>query len=247
MMIAQILLSVLLVSGISLVGVFFFSLKEKTLDKFLEIFISFACGSLLGDVFLHLLPEMFNDLGEQAFFLTGIFFIFFFALEKFFYWRHCHDEHCHLHTFTYLNLIGDTIHNFIDGTIIAASFLANFSLGISTTLAVVFHEIPQEIGDFSILIYGGIKKEKAILWNFLSALSAFLGALLVYFFARQATGVTSYFLPLAAGNFLYLSGTDIIPELHEKGKKSIKISIYQFMAVLSGFFLMWLFKFFFKD
>ncbi|MCX6796472.1 MAG: ZIP family metal transporter, partial [Candidatus Falkowbacteria bacterium] len=175
---------------------------------------------------------MFNDLGEKAFSLTGIFFIFFFVLEKFFYWRHCHDERCHVHTFTYLNLIGDTIHNFIDGTIIAASFLANFSLGLSTTLAVIFHEIPQEIGDFSILIYGGIKKEKAILWNFLSALSAFLGALFVYFFARQTKDLISYLLPLAAGNFLYLAGTDIIPELHERGKGSVKNSLYQFIAIL---------------
>lgn len=237
-----ILLSVFLVSAISLAGVFFLVLSQKILDRFLEIFISFACGTLLGNVFLHLLPEMSSSLGEKAFLMTGIFFILFFALEKFFYWRHCHEEHCRVHTFTYLNLIGDTIHNFIDGAIIAASFLSNFSLGLSTTLAVVFHEIPQEIGDFSILLYGGVKKEKAILLNFLSALSAVFGALFVYFFAQQIKIVMSYFLPLAAGNFLYLSGTDIIPELHEKGRSSPRTSIYQFLALMFGFSLMWLFK-----
>jgi len=168
------------------------------------------------------------------------------VLEKFFYWHHCHDKDCPVHTFTYLSLIGDAIHNFIDGTIIAASFLVNFSLGISTTLAVVFHEIPQEIGDFSILIYGGIEKRKAILLNFLSALSAFLGALFVYFFTQQTAGLVAYFLPLAAGNFLYLAGTDIIPELHEKGKGSIRISLYQFAAISVGFLLMWRFKLLFE-
>jgi zinc and cadmium transporter len=240
-MLTPILLSVLLVSAISLAGVLFLVLNQKTLDRFLEIFISFACGTLLGDVFLHLLPEMFDSLGEKASLMTGISFILFFVLEKFFYWRHCHEESCRVHTFTYLNLIGDTIHNFIDGTIIAASFLSNFSLGLSTTLAVIFHEIPQEVGDFSILLYGGVRRKKAILLNFLTGLSAVLGALFVYFFAQQIK-IMAYFLPLAAGNFLYLSGTDIIPELHEKGRSSPRTSIYQFLALIVGFSLMWLFK-----
>jgi len=171
-MLLPILLSVMLVSLISLVGVFFLALKEKTLEDFLEIFIIFACGTLLGDAFIHLMPEALVQLGEQIFVLIAFSFVFFFALEKFFYWRHCHDEHCLIHPFTYLNLIGDTIHNFIDGTIIAASYLVGFPLGLSTTLAVIFHEIPQEIGDFSILVYGGTAKKQAILWNFFSALAA---------------------------------------------------------------------------
>jgi len=220
------------------------ALKEKTLEDLLEIIISFACGTLLGDAFIHLMPEALAELGEQAFMLIALSFVFFFALEKFFYWRHCHDEHCQVHPFTYLNLIGDTIHNFIDGTIIAASYLASFPLGLSTTLAVVFHEIPQEIGDFSILIYGGVAKKQAILWNFLSALAAVLGALIVYLFAKQIADLTPYFLPFAAGNFLYLAGTDIIPELHKKGQHSIKASIYQSLALTAGIVLMWLFKIF---
>lgn len=246
-MFVPILLSVTFVSLISLVGVFFLSFKEKTLENLLEVFISFACGSLLGDAFLHVLPESLQQIGDRTFLLIALSFLIFFALEKFFYWRHCHDEHCEIHPFTYLNLMGDTIHNFIDGTIIAASYLASFSLGLSTTLAVIFHEIPQEIGDFSILIYGGMKKKTAILFNFLSALSAVLGALTVYFFAKQVSGLTPYFLPFAAGNFLYLAGTDIIPELHEKGKHSLKASILQFLALSSGIALMWSFKFLLKE
>ena len=223
-------------------GVVFLALKEKALEDLLEIFISFACGTLLGDTFIHLMPEALAELGEQTFILIALSFVFFFALEKFFYWRHCHDERCQVHPFTYLNLIGDTIHNFIDGTIIAASYLASFPLGLSTTLAVVFHEIPQEIGDFSILIYGGMAKKQAILWNFLSALAAVLGALIVYLFAKQIADLTPYFLPFAAANFLYLAGTDIIPELHKKGQHSIKASVYQFLALMAGIILMWLFK-----
>jgi len=238
----SILFSVFLVSLVSFVGIFFLALKERTLDNFLELFISFAVGSMLGDAFIHILPEATENLGEKTFLLTVISFLVFFVLEKFLYWRHCHLEHCQTHPFTYLSLIGDTIHNFIDGTIIAASFLTNFSLGITTTLAVIFHEIPQEIGDFSILIYGGLEKKKAIFLNFLSALSAFLGALLVYFFFRQISGLIDYLLPFAAGNFLYLSGTDIIPELREKAKNSLRSSLYQFILVCTGLFLMWLFK-----
>ena len=241
-MFLPILISVVIVSLISFVGVVFLSLKAKTLDKLLEIFISFASGTLLGDAFIHLMPESFEKLGEDTFLIIVFSFLFFFALEKFFYWRHCHEEHCRVHTFTYLNLIGDAIHNFIDGTIIAASFLSAFPLGVSTTLAVIFHEIPQEIGDFSILIYGGVEKKKAIFLNFLSALTAILGALMVYFFAKQIVNIVPFFLPVAAGNFLYLAGTDIIPELHEKSKGSIKSSISQFFALLAGLLLMWVFK-----
>jgi len=241
-MILPILSSVFLVSAISLVGVFFLAVKERTLEDFLEIFISFACGTLLGDAFIHVLPEALAKLGEQTFLLTAISFVFFFALEKFFYWRHCHDEHCQTHPFTYLNLIGDTIHNFIDGTIIAAVYLVSFSLGVSTTLAVVFHEIPQEVGDFSVLVFGGMKKKTAIKLNFFSALAAILGALFVYLFSQKVTSLTPYFLPFAAANFIYLAGTDIIPELHEKGKHSFKNSVLQFLTLSMGIVLMWLFK-----
>ncbi len=240
----SIFLSVFLVSLISFVGIFFLALGQKKMDNLLEIFIAFACGSLLGDTFFHLLPESVETLGEEAFIWVVFSFVFFFALEKFFYWRHCHEGHCEIHPFTYLNLIGDGLHNFLDGGIIAASFLARFPLGLGTTLAVIFHEIPQEIGDFSILLYGGIKRKRALWLNFLSGLTALAGAAAVYLFADKINGLTEILLPFAAGNFLYLAGTDIIPELHEKGKHSPRNSIYQFLSLVSGLALMWILKIF---
>lgn len=235
-----ILISVILVSLISFVGLFFISLQEKLLNRILIWLVSFACGALLGSAFFHLLPEAVESIGEKTFLLTAISFLIFFVLEKFFYWRHCHLGHCDEHTFVYLNLLGDGVHNFLDGAIIAGAFLTNFSLGLSTTLAVIFHEIPQEIGDFSILIYGGMKKKKALVFNFLSALMAVLGALIVLFLAEKILSFLSWLLPLAAGGFLYIAGTDLIPELHKK--ENLKESIFQFILIFAGLLFMWLLK-----
>jgi len=233
-----ILISVLAVSLISFIGVFFLALKKEILDKLLDLFISFACGSLLGGAFFHLLPESMDKLGNSTFVWVAIAFLMFFVLEKFFLWRHCHQQHCDVHAFSYLNLIGDGIHNFIDGTVIAAAFLTNLALGFSTTLAVIFHEIPQEIGDFSILIYGGWSRKKALIFNFLSALPAVVGALIIYFFSHQFLGYVAFLLPFAAGGFLYIAATDLIPQLHKKN--TISKSILQFIALTSGLVLMWL-------
>jgi len=233
-----ILISVLAVSLISFVGVFFLAFKKEILDKLLDLFISFACGSLLGGAFFHLLPESMDKLGSSAFVWVAIAFLMFFVLEKFFLWRHCHQQHCDVHAFSYLNLIGDGIHNFIDGTVIAAAFLTNLALGFSTTLAVVFHEIPQEIGDFSILVYGGWPRKKALIFNFLSALPAIAGALVIYFFSYLFLDYIAFLLPFAAGGFLYIAGTDLIPQLHKK--TAISKSILQFIALTAGLVLMWL-------
>ena len=231
-----ILTSVILVSLVSFVGVLFIALKEKTLNKLLNFLVSFACGALLGGAFLHLLPESVENLGEKSFTLVIVAFLTFFILEKVFRWRHCHLGHCPTHSFAYLNLLGDGLHNFVDGAVIAAAFLTNISLGISTTLAVILHEIPQEIGDFSILLYGGIEKKKALLFNFASALTAVFGALATYFFAQQISGVIPLLLPFAAGGFIYIAATDIIPELHKK--EDLKQSILEFFLILLGIALM---------
>ncbi|PIZ01170.1 hypothetical protein COY61_00495 [bacterium (Candidatus Gribaldobacteria) CG_4_10_14_0_8_um_filter_33_9] len=158
MIILYILISVVLVSLLSLLGIFFFVLKKNILDKYIEIFVSFAAGSLLTGAFFHLLPEATEQIGERSFVWIIVSFLCFFIMEKFFHWRHCHKKNCEVHAFTHISLIGDAIHNFIDGAIIAASFLTNISLGVSATLAIIFHEIPQEIGDFAILVYGGWQK-----------------------------------------------------------------------------------------
>jgi zinc and cadmium transporter len=240
---AWILASTLLVSGISLIGIFFLSMSENLFRKLLLLLVSFASGTLLGGAFLHLIPEalLSEDLSfksENMFvvILAGI--LVFFLLEKFL-WRHCHERECPVHVFAYLSLLGDGIHNFIDGIILASSFLISVPLGLATTLAVVSHEIPQEIGDFGILVYGGFSKVKALLYNLLSALMAVLGALLMYSFSSYLPSLT-YFLVFAAGSFIYIATTDLIPELHKE--HGAWKSLVQFVLLLSGILLMWLLK-----
>jgi len=183
--IIQILIAVFLVSAVSLFGILIF-LKRKMISRFLFFLVSFAAGTLLGVAFLDLLPEIVEEGFSEAipvFILAGI--LSFFVLEKFLHWHHHHTEEKkhEVHSFTYLNIIGDGIHNFLDGAVIAISFMTNTALGISTTIAIIAHEIPQEIADFSVLIYGGFSKTKALVYNFLTALTAVMGAVLTYFFS----------------------------------------------------------------
>ena len=231
-----ILASVTVVSLLALIGILFVSLKEAILGRILTAFVGFASGSLIGAAFLHLLPEALEGTSQSVLQLvvTGI--VFFFVMEKFLYWRHCHDGKCPVHIFAYLNLIGDGIHNFIDGITIAASFLISYSLGFATTLAVIFHEIPQELGDFGVLVYGGLGKKKALTYNFISALTAFVGALITYFLASYIQGLAQFLVPFAAGGFIYIAATDLMPELH-KGTQA-KESIIQLLAILMGIGLM---------
>ncbi|MDI6798874.1 MAG: ZIP family metal transporter [Candidatus Aenigmarchaeota archaeon] len=237
-MFALIFVSVIIVSLLSFVGVAFLALKKKLLEKILIILVAFASGTLLGSAFLHLLPESLVS-GESAFIFVLLGIITFFVLEKFLYWRHCHLGKCEVHEFAQLNVIGDGLHNFIDGVIIAASFLVNIPLGLATTLAIIFHEIPQEIGDFSILLYGGLKVKKALLYNFLSALTAVFGAVFAYFFSSYVENFTLA-VPFAAGGFIYIASTDLIPELHKR--KRLTESFAQFSLLLVGIILMWLLK-----
>jgi len=169
--------------------------------------------------------------------LAGI--LSFFLLEKFL-WRHCHERECPVHVFAYLSLLGDGIHNFIDGIIIAASFFVTIPLGLATTIAVTVHEVPQEIGDFSILVYGGFSKVKALLYNLLSALMAVLGALLIYLFSSSLLPNLTYFLVFAAGGFIYIATADLIPEMHKE--KDAWKSLAQFVFLFTGILLMWLLK-----
>ena len=240
---AWILASTLLVSGLSLIGIFFLSMSENLFKKLLLMLVSFASGTLLGGAFLHLIPEALSSEAPSAesesifiVILTGI--LVFFLLEKFL-WRHCHERECPIHVFAYLNLLGDGIHNFIDGFLIAAGFLISVPLGLATTLAVISHEIPQEIGDFGILVYGGFSKAKALFYNLLSALMAVFGALLMYSLSSYLPSLT-YFLMFAAGSFIYIATTDLIPEL-QKERDAWK-SLVQFVLLFSGILLMWLLK-----
>ena len=234
----QILIAVLLVSLVSILGIFIF-FRKNTLNRALFFMVSFAAGTLLGAAFLDLLPEVieggFNEF-TPLLILIGI--LSFFILEKFLHWHHHHTEHEHeTHAFTYLNLVGDGIHNFLDGAVIAASFMANISLGIATTIAIIAHEIPQEIADFSVLIYGGFSKMKALVYNFLTALTAMIGALLTYFFSSAIEGSHTYIAAFAIGGFVYISGTDLIPEIHKE--KDAKKSTLQLAMLVLGIALIW--------
>lgn len=239
-----ILASVFIVSIISLIGILSLMLREGLLERILFILIAFAAGALLGAAFLDLVPEaMGRSQGANVFgyVLFGI--LSFFVLERFIFWRHCHDGKCDVHTFTYLNLLGDGIHNFIDGMVIAAAFLTNVPLGIVTTAAIIFHEIPQEIGDFGILVYGGFSRFKALLYNFLSSLSAFIGAILTYFFSSYIENSLTFLLALAAGGFIYIATADIMPELQKEA--DFRKSVVQLFSLMAGILLLWVLILFF--
>jgi zinc and cadmium transporter len=234
------ILSVVLVSLVSIIGIFTVTLNQKRLYRFLIYFVSFSAGTLIGDAFIHLIPEAFrtnsNSFQVSLTILVGI--SVFFILEKIVHWRHCHEEPCvdHPHPFSYMILFGDTVHNFIDGVVIAASYLVSVPLGVATTVAVLFHEIPQEIGDFGSLVYGGFTINKAILFNFMTALTAILGAVFVLVVGANTTAITNYMVPFAAGGFIYVASTDLIPEL--KKHSQLKTSLIQVLTFLLGIIAM---------
>lgn len=234
------LASVLLVSLISLVGIVTLSFRETLLKHILIYFISFSAGSLLGDAFIHLLPEAAEKMGFglniSLYVLSGI--ITYFIVEKFIRWRHCHIPAAeeHPHPFSLMILFGDAVHNFIDGLIIGASYLVSFPIGITTTLAVIFHEIPQEIGDFGSLLHGGFSKSKALFFNFLSAIAAVLGAIIILILGPYVEGMTTFLVPFAAGGFIYIASADLIPELHREVE--IKKSILQLVFFIMGALVM---------
>jgi zinc and cadmium transporter len=227
--------SVTTVSLISFVGAIFAGLRENVLRRLLMALVGFASGTLLAGAFINLLPEALSpelslDM-TTAFYFVVLGIMIFFTMEKFLHWRHCHEEGCEVHAFAYTNLIGDGVHNFIDGMIIAATFVARFDLGLTTTLAVIFHEIPQEIGDFAVCIYGGFSKRKALTYNFISALTAFLGAIITYYVVYLRDNY-ALLIPFAAGGFIYIAATDLMPELHKKSHAGE--SIVQLVSILLG-------------
>ncbi|MBW3011856.1 ZIP family metal transporter [Candidatus Woesearchaeota archaeon] len=227
-----ILLATFVNSLIGLVGAFTLGLKEKTLDKIIFLLVAFSAGALLGGAFFHLLPEAIEALEAMtAIYITIAGFIVFFIVEKWLFWHHCHKGACDIHPYSYLILIGDSVHNFIDGLVIAASFFVNPVFGIITTLVIMSHEIPQELGDFGILVHGGFKKAKALLSNFFVQTTCILGGI-VGFILGGATQFSTYLLPFAAGGFIYISASDLIPELHNE--KVLKKSIQSFLVFIIG-------------
>lgn len=232
--------SVLGVSIISLLGILALSFREDLLRRYVFIFISLAVGALLGDAFIHLIPEAFEEAHDpmivSILIIIGIF--FFFVLEKFLHWHHHGEdtEESHIHPVGKLILFSDGVHNFLDGIIIAASFTVSVPVGIATTIAVILHEIPQEVGDFAVLLHSGYTKRRALCLNFLSALTALLGAIVFFIIGEMAESLAAYFLPIAAGGFIYIAVADLIPELHKT--KKMRHSAAQLGAVGIGVFAM---------
>lgn len=240
-MLIELFFSLIAISLISLIGVFALRIKENKLENYLELMVAFAVGALLGDVFVHILPE----LSEEGFtieisigILLGI--IVFFVLEKFVHWHHCHHTHHKkkYHTFTYMSLAGDFLHNAIDGIILAGAFMASPVIGFSTAIAIMLHEIPQEIADFSVLLKGGFSRKKALALNFLTALTAFIGAGIALVLGNWIQGSIPLLLAFAAGSFLYIGGTDLLPQLHENKNFSTKKAIIQLVFLVLGMIVM---------
>lgn len=241
-MLIWVLGSTLAVSLISLIGIVTLLIKEQMLRRMLFYLIAFSAGALIGSAFLHILPEVLeykDSLFVFSFLIAGI--VLFFVMERYFYWRHCHENgHCDVHSFTYLNLVGDGFHNLLDGLIIAASYNVSFQVGVATTLAVILHEVPQELGDFGVLLYGGFSKGRALFFNFLSALMAVAGALIGYFAAGASGQFSAMILPVTAGGFIYIATSDLIPEIHKE--RDLRRSTLAFTAFLLGIGLMILTK-----
>lgn len=202
--------------------------------RLLPALVSYATGALLGAAFLGMLPEAIERGSAQVVLgsaLGGV--VLFFVLEKVVLWHHCHDEACAEHQRAApLILAGDAMHNFVDGIVIAAAFLASVPVGISTALAVLAHEIPQELGDFAILLDAGYSRRKALLWNVLASTTTFAGALIAYFALRQMVELMPVMLGVAAGSLLYVAAADLIPGLHRH--TALRATFSQVVLVLVG-------------
>jgi len=230
-----ILVACISVSLLSLVGLGAFLFRESLLERILLSLVSLSAGALLAGAFFHMLPEALEQAeGDEKIFLFLVLgFVFFFFLEQFIHWHHCHKMPSqHKSPVTYLVLVADTIHNFFDGLAIGVAFLVNFPLGITTWLISAAHEIPQELGDFGVLVHGGWSKTKALLFNLFSSLTAVAGGLTAYFFTGNFN--VPLLLVFSAGGFIYIACSDLIPEI--KNKCSLKENIWHFLFFLGGLF-----------
>lgn len=231
------LISVFVVSLMGFAGALTLPCSKETLNKIVFFLVSFATGALFGDAFIHLLPDAVEKSGFTLLIslslIAGI--LIFFVLEKIICWRHCHIPD-HPHPFAWMNLIGDAFHNFIDGMVIAGSYLAGPTIGFATTLAVIFHEIPQEIGDYGVLIHGGFDRIRALFMNFFVQLTSVLGAILILALSLKVESLNAFLVPFTAGGFIYIAAADLIPELHKETK--ISNSLFQLLSLSLGIGLM---------
>ncbi len=216
---------------VAFAGAFTLALKDKALKNVLFILVAFSAGVMIGGGLLHLLSESLEAMeADTAMLVFIIGFSVFFLIERILHWHHCHTgEACDVHTYSYMVLLGDGIHNFIDGLVIAAAFLTNLGLGFVTSFLILGHELPQEIGDFAVLLHGGMKKGKALAYNFLSQLTAIAGGLVGFFLLSN--GLRIFMLPFAAGGFVYIAASDLVPELHKEPKLSKAMMAFAFFLI----------------
>ncbi|MFQ5661760.1 MAG: ZIP family metal transporter [Candidatus Paceibacteria bacterium] len=241
--------SIIIVSLISLIGVFTLGLRRSLLKKITFFLVSLSVGALFGDAIIHLIPEAFSEIesatAASMAILIGI--ILFFMLEKFIRWNHLHGHDCEteecrlkknnkIHPVGALILTSDAIHNMIDGIIIGVSYFISIEIGIATTIAIILHEIPQEIGHFAVLLHSGYTKAKAILYNFFSSLFAIFGTAIVFIFGETIDSSIPVLIAFAAGGFIYIAGSDLVPELHKTS--DWKKSFQQFIAIIIGIAIM---------
>ena len=238
-MIFPALLASVIVSLISLVGVLLLSIGGKKIDKYLSLLVAFAAGTLLGDAFIHLIGESLEgseyEPSTALYILAGL--LFSFIVERFVHWHHCRAGTEHQHRLATMNLIGDGIHNLLDGFAIAAAFSVSAPVGIATTIAICLHEIPQEIGDFGVLLYSGFSKRKAILMNLATACTAIVGVVIGFIAIETFESIEKQVLLFTAGNFIYIAATDIMPELNRH--EGVKRSVIHTLALLAGICVMY--------
>jgi len=236
-----IILATVVVSLISLVGILTLGINHERMSRITLALVGLAAGALMGGAFLHLLPEALAEGEADAVFLYVLAsFVGFFLIERLLHWRHCHKGECSIHTFGQMSMLGDTIHNFIDGLVIAGAFIADWRLGVTTTIAMVLHEIPQEIGDYAVLVHAGYSRTRALMLNLVTALSAVLGGAVGYYFGASSASFEAALLPIAAGGFLYIAAADLLPEL--RSDKSVNAIARSFAMFILGIAFMWAIK-----
>jgi len=237
----QIILASFLVSLVSLSGAILFIIKEAQVQKYMILFVALAAGSLLGGAFFHLIPEsysLFSKINSNFsipayFILLGIFVMY--IIEKFLHWHHHHDLGCKKHILSSLSLIGGGFHRLVDGVLIGSVFLVDVKLGIIVTILIIFHKIPQEIGNIAILLHSKYSKFKALFLNYLSSSATILGSILGYIFFQSIDNALPLILSFTAGGFIYIALADIIPELHKKNVNIFLINLFLVLGVLISF------------
>lgn len=237
MILFSILISTFAVSFGALAGAFTLILNRKRLQAILLSLVSLSAGTLMGGAFLHLLPEAIEQIEPKTAFMITLFsFVGFFLIERVLHWHHCHNSAEEIHVAGHMNLIGDAVHNFLDGLILAAAYTTDIQLGIATTIAVALHEIPQEISDFGVLLHSGWEVKKALLMNYLVASTIIVGGIVGYLLTEQAEILSFYLMPVAAGGFLYIAAADLMPEIRQE--KKLRLSLLHMAIFVIGVLMM---------